>query len=325
MTLINSVIEKTLDTRSLTDSQMEKINRLTRRNLTRDEVFVFSLILCDNEIDRDFERFPTKSLAALAELFIGKTGVCDHSPKAKNQNGRIFDAALEETGQLNSLGEPYCVLRAWAYMLRSPKNEELIFEIDGGIKKEVSVGCSVEKVVCSICGADMKLAPCSHSKGMFYDGNQCHHRLENPTDAYEWSFVAIPAQKGAGVTKRAGGGSPHGGAMDLAKLFDSEYPQLPLSTGQLTALKAQYGALSEKAKAGEAYLSGLRGEVVRLTGFALPELSPALAQQLAAKLDLDQLNELRASLRKAANKSFPPAPQLVGGDTGKQEDNPFVI
>ena len=41
---------------------------------------------------------------------------------------------------------------AWAYMLRTEKNADLIAEIEGGIKKEVSVGCSVGRRVCSVCG-----------------------------------------------------------------------------------------------------------------------------------------------------------------------------
>ncbi|MCL2580506.1 MAG: hypothetical protein FWE32_10845 [Oscillospiraceae bacterium] len=318
------MIEKSLDSSSLSDVQMEKINRFTRRALEREEVFVFSLILCDSEIDRDFERFPKESLEVLSGLFVGKTGVFDHSPKAKNQSARIFDAALEDTGKLNSLGEPYCILRAYAYMLRSPKNEELIFEIDGGIKKEVSVGCAVERIVCSVCGADHKATACEHVKGGRYDDSVCHHRLENPTDAYEWSFVAVPAQKEAGVTKRAGALGGRAPVDDLCKLFEGG-GGLNLTAGEIISLKAQYSALAEKAKAGDAYLSGLRGEVVRLAGFAIPELAPTLVGQLAAKLDSCQLSEMRHALRKAANKAFPPSPQLGGGDIQREAENPFVI
>jgi len=339
---INSVIEKTYEGGAITDGQLETINRYTRRALGRSEVFVFSLILCDNEVDRDCERFPRKSLETLAELFVGRTGVFDHSPKASNQSGRIFETGLEESGEVNSLGEPYCALRAWAYMLRSPKNEELIFEIDGGIKKEVSVGCRVEKTVCSVCGADMKAAPCDHQKGLYYEGLLCHHRLENPVDAYEWSFVAVPAQKGAGVTKRAkavdsgqltvdsegaacGGDFDLGQGLCLEKLFESG-DGLRLSGRQLAGLGEEYRGLLEKANAGEAYIAGLRGEVVKLCGLALPELRPGLAEELAKGLDTAQLGELRGCLRKAAGKAFPPGVQLGGGAQGAGErENPFVI
>ncbi|HQF96953.1 MAG TPA: pyruvate formate lyase family protein, partial [Candidatus Aminicenantes bacterium] len=43
--------------------------------------------------------------------------------------------------------------------------EDFIAEIDAGIKKEVSVACSVGKVSCSVCGADPRRAPCAHVPG----------------------------------------------------------------------------------------------------------------------------------------------------------------
>ena len=44
------------------------INRLARRELTADEVYTFAVRLCDNDIDRDFERFDEAALEALGEL-----------------------------------------------------------------------------------------------------------------------------------------------------------------------------------------------------------------------------------------------------------------
>ena len=73
---------------------LDKINRFTRRKLTGDEVYVFSVILCDNDIDRDCERFSDKALEALKDSFVGKTGIFDHNAAAVNQNARIFDTEL---------------------------------------------------------------------------------------------------------------------------------------------------------------------------------------------------------------------------------------
>lgn len=315
-----SQIEKTLDSSLVSDSQLEQINRYTRRAFEREEVFVFSLILCDNEIDRDGERFPRASLEVLAKLFLGKTGIFDHSPVSQNQSARIFDAQVEELpGQVE--GEPRCQLRAWAYMVRSDKNKDLILEIDGGIKKEVSVGCAVAKITCSICGADWKQKPCAHQKGMRYGEGLCHHRLEEPTDAYEWSFVAVPAQKNAGVTKRAA--CSH---VDLEKLWRSS-GDVSLTPGDLRELKSRYQALEEKARAGEEYLARLKGEVVKLLALTRPEITPALAGEIAARLELSQLDQLQKSLSRAAAGRFPPMPQLCPQprDQDAQQENPFVI
>lgn len=81
------------------------------------------------------------------------------------------------------------------------ENEELIEEIKAGIIKEVSVGCAVKSCICSVCGKELGKSECSHVRGGIYDGRLCYGELQNPTDAYEWSFVAVPAQKNAGITK----------------------------------------------------------------------------------------------------------------------------
>ncbi len=182
---------------------LEKINRFTRREMTEDEVYTFSVILCDNDIDRDCERFSDEALEELSAGFVGKTGISDHDPSTVNQTARIFDTSLvTDENRMTAYGAPYCCLKAEAYMVRTDDNKDLIKEIDGGIKKEVSISCSAAKRTCSICGADLSTGGCSHVKGRKYGGAVCHTVLSNITDAYEWSFVAVPAQVNAGVTKR---------------------------------------------------------------------------------------------------------------------------
>ena len=189
--------------------KLEKINRFTRRELKEDEVYCFSVVLCDNEIDRDNEKFTVPALKKLAELFIGKTGIFSHDPRGENQTARIYDAeVIADESKKTADGEIYHYLKADAYMVRTASNEDLIKEIDGGIKKEVSVGCSVSKEVCSVCGKDIRAGgACAHRKGKSYGGKRCYRLLDDPTDAYEWSFVAVPAQRSAGVTKRFGNNS----------------------------------------------------------------------------------------------------------------------
>ena len=45
------------------------INRLSKANLTAEQVYTFALRLCDNEVDRDWERFDEHGLEALSQLF----------------------------------------------------------------------------------------------------------------------------------------------------------------------------------------------------------------------------------------------------------------
>lgn len=186
----------------MSDKQLEKINKFTRRELSADEVYIFTAILCDNDIDRDGERFSDKALDELSKLFIGKTGIFDHDPKSVNQTARIFDTeVIAEPSRRTKNGDPYKYLKAYAYMLKTDENSSLIAEIDGGIKKEVSISCTAAKKICSVCGCDKSKTGCAHSKGKTYGGKLCFTVLDNITDAYEWSFVAVPAQVNAGVTK----------------------------------------------------------------------------------------------------------------------------
>lgn len=187
---------------------LEQLNKFTRRQHSADEVFIFPVTLCDNEIDRDNERFSRKSLDELAEKFIGVTGIFDHDPKGGNQTARIFMTEVIEEDKENSIGEKYAYLKGYAYMVRTSSNADLIREIDGGIKKEVSVSCTADRQVCSVCGTDRRVKACHHVKGRRYDGRKCFVSLEDISDAYEWSFVAVPAQVCAGVTKKFEGDIP---------------------------------------------------------------------------------------------------------------------
>ncbi len=182
---------------------LTKINRFTRREFTEEELYTFSVILCDNEIDRDGERFSDSALEKLKTLFVGKTGIFDHNASTSNQNARIFDTEIvTDTSRTTKNGEPYKYLKAMAYMVRTDDNKNLISEIDAGIKKEVSISCTAKRKVCSVCGNDKSRGNCVHIKGKEYNGKKCHVILDDITDAYEWSFVAVPAQVNAGVTKK---------------------------------------------------------------------------------------------------------------------------
>ncbi|MCI9118657.1 MAG: hypothetical protein HFF32_03230, partial [Flavonifractor sp.] len=176
-------------------TELGLIHALSRRELKAEEVYTFCVRLCDNEIDRDGERFPAETLGELARLFVGKSGMFDHQWSARGQTARIYRTELVRESGLTRAGDAYCYLKGYAYMLRSEKNRELIEEIEGGIKKEVSVSCAVERAVCSICGEEFRdREACAHVKGREYEGKLCWVDLVGATDAYEWSFVAVPAQ-----------------------------------------------------------------------------------------------------------------------------------
>lgn len=188
------------------------INQFSVTELKPDDVYCFSVILCDNEVDRDMERFTDATLEQLAKLFVGKTGIMDHQWSTKNQIARLYRVEVEAPGGMNTMGQPLKRLRGSAYMPRNENTAPIISLIGAGIMKEVSVGVSIGSCNCSICGNPLMLdldtfkyrCANDHVKGeKTSSGELCVGNLENPMDAYEFSFVAVPAQPGAGVTKAA--------------------------------------------------------------------------------------------------------------------------
>ena len=274
------------------------IRRFARAELAPEEIYTFPVILCDNEIDRDYERFDVETLSQLAQLFVGKTGISDHEWRSGNQVARIYRAELvHEAGRTTAAGETYAAVKARAYMLRTEANAALIADIEGGIKKEVSVGCAVEKRLCSICGKPVGAEGCEHVKGGTYGGKLCHAVLSGASDAYEWSFVAVPAQRSAGVTKAA--------------VIEGDPPEL--------------ATLRKEAALGRRYLSELRGEVKRLALICGREFYEAAAPALGA-MDADALIGMKCALEKRVAEKLPLATQLRGaGATVRFDERAYQV
>ena len=74
--------------------ELKAINAMSKKKLRPEEVYAFAVRLCDNEIDRDGERFSLEALEQLKTLFVGKTGIFDHNPKGENQTARLYAAEL---------------------------------------------------------------------------------------------------------------------------------------------------------------------------------------------------------------------------------------
>ena len=271
--------------------QLAKINRQAKSPLGAEEVYVFSVRLCDDQPDRDFERFQTQALEALAPMFVGKTGIVDHAWSSEKQVARIFEAGVEYEG-----GAAY--LKAWAYILRGEKTAELIREIEAGIKREVSVGCAMGKSICSVCGAEY--GSCTHRKGESYGGQTCVAVLCEPVDAYEFSFVAVPAQKDAGVLKRLGGGG---------RIADAELEKL-----------------RKEAALGRTYRKELEDRFVRSAMLLRLGIQEAALREMAAALEPEQLRQAGGALEERTAKLFAPAPLLAEGkETALEKDSAFLI
>ena len=275
---------KALGSGAPTAVQLEAINAQAKGKLTADQVYVFSLRLCDDQVDRDCERFDTAALPGLAKLFIGKTGIVDHRWSSDNQVARIFETQVVKE-------EDVSYIKAWAYIRRGGNADEIIADIEAGIKKEVSVGCAMGRCVCSVCGSEY--GTCGHQKGESYDGQVCCAILCEPMDAYEFSFVAVPAQRDAGVLKALGG------RKDLKALAEEFGAQ------------AEYRMLYKQAQLGLQYQKLLCDEVVRpCLSLDLGAPEPVL-RAVVEKASAEELMKLKSALEGRFEQMYPVKCQLM--------------
>lgn len=304
---------------------LKLINQFTKRALTADEVYTFTVTLCDNDIDRDYEAFTKEALTELGKLFVGKTGIFDHNPKSENQTARIYKTWCEkDESKKTAFGEDYYALKAKAYMMKTAKNESLIEEIEGGIKKEVSVSCKMNKTVCSICHKEFRHGLCEHQKGNTYSGKLCYGILSQAQDAYEWSFVAVPAQRNAGVTKSFIKEENMDNALNIIKAAKGE---TVLNKEQTEYLKSYIEQLEEYKEEAIFYKKSLKGEIEKYALIVMP--MAAQSEDFFGtfeNMSIKQLENICQGLKKQAQNILPPTVQLQSIKENRGQDNrPYTI
>lgn len=305
MKIIKNASEVSPITGTPDEEALELISRFARKTPDAEKIYTFSVILCDNEIDRDNERFSVEALETLKNMFVGVTGIFDHSMKSSDQTARIYKTELVRDGSKTTLaGEAYTCIKAWCYMLRTEKNQELINEIDGGIKKEVSISCSVDSKICSVCGNDIRSRDCNHTAG----DKSCHVILTNPTDAYEWSFVAVPAQRNAGVAKSM----KKKGAQSI--VCTSEIPEeimksaldaksdITLTPIQIKAFSEYIENMKSDAELGRTGRNEAEKEIIALSAFTLPDADTEMMCKILKKLSGEEVVMLHKALGDRAEK-----------------------
>ena len=209
-----------------TDEQLAKINKLAKRNLTKEEVFVFPNKLAGDMIIPDRYIQLTKELLDVFSNY-AKQGVSlllDHSwapdglwgmggrPKPALPYGRTFDSKYEtstEEGETISLVADHYMKRD--IELDGIKTDDLIASIEAGTLFDSSIGFSYSKAICSVCGDNYY--NCNHYKGKTYeieneDGTTsnklCYVKAKPPGFLMENSLVFDGAYPTAGVLSKAG-------------------------------------------------------------------------------------------------------------------------
>ena len=282
-----------------TQEQLRQISALAKGTVKQEDVYVFSVRLCDDQVDRDWERFDTGALPGLAAMFVGKSGIVDHLWSAQGQMARIFDTQV-----VTEEGVSY--IKAWAYIRRGGAGDEWIADIEAGIKKEVSVGCAMGRSVCSVCG--LEYGSCGHRKGEHYDGELCVAVLKEPVDAYEFSFVAVPAQRSAGVLKGMGAGKVS--LKELAEHYGAQ---------------EEYRGLFKLAELGKEYARALEDEVVRLCLALELGVEEPVLRSAAGKMSSDELRCFKRALDERMGERYPVRTQLMEGTEQELWDTGYLI
>jgi hypothetical protein len=316
ITIINKNYSAENQVGMASDEDMLLINNYSLKELTKDEIFCFTVTLCDNDIDRDFERFNEDSLKSLEVLFVGKTGILNHSMKSEDQSCRTYKTQLMvDKTRKTADGLDYMYLKAWCYTIRSEKNESLIKDIESGIKKEVSISCASDSRICSVCGE----SHCNHIAGRKYNGEYCHKTLTDITDAYEWSFVAVPAQRNAGVTKSF---EKEKSMENILKSIKEE-KSLTLNEKDLAKLSDYMDSLKSMSADGEKYRNSLINNAKKNFALAVPSIEDECVDAILKNLSSDTLESLCTSLEKQAKTVLPPVSQLYVEAKTNNNNNEF--
>lgn len=176
-------------------------NKTGIEQMRREDFYVFPVRLSDNIIDRVFDKMSDEFLSELTDSCIGLSGIRDHEWQSGNQFARIYKAEFISNGD-----EHY--VKGMAYTLTS--EYDTVNKIKAGLLRETSIGFESENDTCSICGAvttktdesQIAVCPNGHKMGETYDGKICYNSINKLKDLYEWSLVAVPCQKGAGIISK---------------------------------------------------------------------------------------------------------------------------
>lgn len=171
------------------------VNRFALRPLAREEFAVFTLDLCNNQVDRHHSRFPEEELEKVNAMVVGRPLMERHDLRGCLPRGTFFRSRLLRDGAVVSV-------RPDVYVLRTAENADFILNIEGGVYRETSIGFSFGRPECSVCGNDVRA--CAHTPGQAYEGGVCHFVLRDVLEVIEGSVVSAGSQ-GTGFVSQARG------------------------------------------------------------------------------------------------------------------------
>lgn len=158
----------------VTSNEINIMRKLCRENISEEDVFAFTIRVCDNAIDKDAERLSVSALYQIAEMLYGKTGIIsDKSIYDKDVVARIYQANVCcDYNKKTIIGEDYQYVEAKAFIIYNDNTKTICKMIQSEQIQEVSIGCAVA----------------THKKRVSPDYGE-YTELRDVTEVYEWAFV----------------------------------------------------------------------------------------------------------------------------------------
>jgi len=206
-----------------TEEQLAKINKLAKRTLSADEVFVFSgKSAGDLMIPGRYMKLSPEILKVMADdAKKGVSFMLNHNWSNWGgiqavPYGKVFEGTVEKSSQDGETVALYLT----KYIVRDDEVVDgvsanaLIKKIETGVLSDTSIGWGTDVMTCSICGMNYYSRDCSHVRGVTYelaDGSKkvCTVTAMPPSviipynnnALYEESIVWDGAYPGAAVTQ----------------------------------------------------------------------------------------------------------------------------
>ena len=175
------------------DETLAAINRLALRPLQLEEVAVFTLDLCNNQVDRHFSRFPEEELERINQLTPGRPLMERHDLRGTLPRGTFFRSHLHRNGD-------HISVRPEVYVLRAADNHDFILNIEGGVYRETSIGFSFRTPECAVCGQDLRT--CAHVPKSYIKPATLSCRMCCKSLKLKWSRL-VPRPYACGAAPRS--------------------------------------------------------------------------------------------------------------------------
>lgn len=284
-----------------TAGQLEKINALAKRTLSKDEVFAFPTKMVGDALLTERYMKLHKSLLELykTDAKAGVAFMLDHAWAGLQKAlvyGRTFDASIKRSDGTVE-GETWA-LHGDTYIVRGKEKDgistdAIIADIEDGTLFDVSIGFGFETSICSICGNNYyDGSKCEHWRGREYEGQLCYIIAKPPGYLMELSGVFDGAYPTAGILSQM---SLPEGQSELIQLPDEELKKLP--PGIMTY--ASYGSNS-----GRLLTYHKKDDLAKGNTFSVPDLSKPKGsdQEMSEPVTYTQ-EQVDALIKEAVDKA----------------------